>query len=81
MKDFFQFIASLFEDVLFLPFYALADLELENWFLANGVNWLFMLIAAVAFGYWMMQLKKFNQNDTEDRSVKAHSFLGKDAQY
>ena len=81
MKDFLDLIASLFEDVLFLPFDALRELELSAWFAANGLNWIFMIIAAVAFVYWMLQLKKFNENNEEDRSTKAHTFLGKKAQY
>lgn len=76
MKDFFEGIASLFEDVLFIPFDLLRDLELESWFLANFMNWIFVLIAFVAFLFWMMQLKKFNDNNEEDRDPTAHSFLG-----
>ena len=56
MKDFLELIQSLFEDVLFLPFNALRELELSAWFAANGLNWIFMIIAAVAFVYWMLQL-------------------------
>ncbi len=76
MKEFFEGIASLFEDVLFIPFDLLRDLELESWFLANFMNWIFAVIAFVAFLFWMMQLKKFNDNDEEDRDPTAHSFLG-----
>jgi hypothetical protein len=28
----------------------------------------------------MKQLKNFDENDKEDESIKAHSFLGKDAE-
>ncbi|CAM4083830.1 DUF6341 family protein [Gillisia limnaea] len=76
MKDFFEGIASLFEDVLFIPFDLLRDLELESWFLANFVNWIFVLVVFVAFFFWMKQLKKFNDNNEEDRDPTAHSFLG-----
>ncbi|MFN4762065.1 DUF6341 family protein [Gillisia sp. Q332] len=76
MKEFFEGIASLFEDVLFIPFDLLRDLELESWFLANFMNWIFVVIAFVAFLFWMLQLKKFNDNDEEDRDPTAHSFLG-----
>ena len=77
MKDFLELIQSLFEDVLFLPLNALRSLELENWFAANTLNWVFMLIAFVAFIYWMIQLKKFNEEGEEIRDAKAHGFLGK----
>lgn len=80
MKDFLELIQTLFEDVLFIPFHTLRKLELENWFAANGLNWIFMLIAAVAFVYWMKQLKKFNDNNEENRDAKAHGFLGKNAE-
>ncbi len=76
MKEFFEGIASLFEDVLFIPFDLLRDLELESWFLANFLNWIFIVIAFVAFVFWMLQLKKFNDANEEDRDPTAHSFLG-----
>ncbi|SEK76797.1 hypothetical protein SAMN04487910_1070 [Aquimarina amphilecti] len=75
MKDFFEAIQSLFVDLLLAPMDALRALELESWSAANIVNWLFMLIGFVAFLYWMKELKKFNDNDEEDRDPKAHSFL------
>ena len=75
MKDFFYGIQDLFVDVLFAPFDALRALELENWFAANGVNWLLMIIGFVAFVYWMGQLKKFNNNNEEDKSITSHSYL------
>ncbi|GAA4272184.1 uracil phosphoribosyltransferase [Aquimarina gracilis] len=75
MKEFFEAIESLFVDVLFAPLDALRALELESWTGANVVNWLFMLIGFVAFFYWMKELKKFNDNNEEDRDPTAHSFL------
>lgn len=76
MKDFFEGIASLFKDVLFVPYDMLRELELESWFLANIMNWVFVIIAFAAFLFWMKQLKKFNDNNEEDRDPTAHSFLG-----
>ncbi len=75
MKDFFYAIQDLFVDVLFMPFDALRALELENWWSANVVSWIFIVIGLVAFTYWMLQLKSFNDNNEEDKSVTAHSFL------
>ncbi|MEW7279373.1 uracil phosphoribosyltransferase [Aquimarina sp. 2201CG1-2-11] len=75
MKEFWEAIASLFVDLLFLPLDKLRALELENWTAANVINWLFILIGFVAFLYWMKELKKFNDNDEENRDPKAHSFL------
>ena len=57
MKDFFYGIQDLFVDVLFTPFDALRALELENWFSANTMSWIFIAIGSVAFIYWMLQLK------------------------
>jgi hypothetical protein len=76
MKDFFEGIAWLFEEILFIPFDALRQLQYESWFLANTMNWIFMIVGFAGFIYWMLQLKKFNDNDEEDRDPKAHSFLG-----
>lgn len=76
MRDLFEGIAWLFEEVLFAPFNYLRDLQLDSWFLANILNWIFMLIAFAAFLYWMKQLKRFNDNDEENRDPTAHSFLG-----
>lgn len=75
MKDFFYAIQDLFVDVLFAPFDALRALELDNWFAANVMSWIFMLIGFVAFVYWMIQLKSFNDNNEEDKSITSHSYL------
>ena len=76
MKDFFEGIAWLFKEILFIPFDALRQLQDNSWFMANIMNWLFMIVCFAAFFYWMLQLKKFNDNDEENRDPKAHSFLG-----
>ena len=75
MKDFFYAIQDLFVDVIFAPFDALRALELENWFGANIISWLFIIIGFVAMVYWMLQLKKFNDNNEEDKSISSHSYL------
>ncbi|WP_458628194.1 DUF6341 family protein [Winogradskyella sp. PC D3.3] len=75
MSDFFNGIADLFVNVLFAPFDALKALELESWFAANTVSWLFIIIGFVAFVYWMIQLKKYDDNGEEDKSISSHSYL------
>ncbi|GAA3777234.1 hypothetical protein GCM10022271_06780 [Corallibacter vietnamensis] len=75
MKDFFYAIQDLFVNVLFSPLDALRELELENWWAANGLNWIFMIICFIAFVYWMGQLKKYNDNNEEDKSISSHSYL------
>ena len=76
MKDFFEGIAWLFEEILLIPLDALRELELNSWWAANAINFIFILIGLAAFFYWMKQLKKFNDNDEENRDPSAHSFLG-----
>ena len=75
-KDFFTGIQDFSETVLFAPYDALRAIELDNWFLANIVTWIFMLVGFVAFFYWMRQLKSFNENNEEDRSSTSHPYLG-----
>ena len=77
MKEFFEGIESLFEEALFLPLDMLRELQESSWFAANGLNWLFMLIAFVAFLYWMKQLKNYSNQNDDRTDVKAHSYLGK----
>ena len=75
-KGIFEGIQSITENVLFVPYNILRTIELDNWWMANIVSWMLMLIGFVAFVYWMGQLKKFNDNEEEDKSSTAHSFLG-----
>ena len=75
MKEFFNGIQELFETVLFVPYNALREIELENWWIANAVTWIFLAVLIVSFSYWMLQLKKFSKNDEEDKTISSHSFL------
>ncbi len=75
MEDILYSIQDLFVNVLFVPFDALRALELESWFAANFMSWFFILIGFAAFIYWMRELKKYNDNNEEDKSVSAHSYL------
>ncbi len=79
LKGLFEGIQEFAEEVLFAPFNALAETELANWWAASGINWIFMVICCVAIVYWMLELKKYNANDNEDREAKAHGFLGEDS--
>ncbi len=73
MKAFFESIQDLFVDGLFLPldFFRF----LQNWWLANSVNWIFVIIGFIAFVYWMIELKKYNDAGEEDKSSTSHSYL------
>ncbi len=62
LKDLFYGIEDLFENVLFIPYDALRNLELDSWWLANIFSWIFIIIGTVAFVYWMLQLKQFDES-------------------
>jgi hypothetical protein len=67
MKKIFEGIAWLFEEILFLPFSLLRELELTHWTLANTINWMFLIVGFAAMIYWILQLNLFD--------TSAHSFL------
>ncbi|MDK2771939.1 DUF6341 family protein [Flavobacterium haoranii] len=75
MKSFFEAIQSLFVDFLFLPFDALRNLELTNWWGANFLNWIFIIICCGALVYWLKQLNIFKANNEDDDNTTSHSFL------
>ena len=75
MKNFFEGIAWLFEEVFFIPFEILRNLQLTSWTLANSVNWVFLLVGFSAMVYWVLQLNLFDKNGEEDKDPSAHSFL------
>ncbi len=76
LRDIFEGIGELFEDVLLAPLDALRALELDSWWAANALNFIFILVGLAAFIYWMKQLKHYNKLNDEDRDPTAHSFLG-----
>ncbi|MCJ7467534.1 MAG: uracil phosphoribosyltransferase [Maribacter sp.] len=73
MTSFFYWIEDLFVNHLFWPFDTLR--AMNSWWTANILNWLLFLIGAIAFLYWMLQLKKYNDNNEEDKDISAHSYL------
>ena len=75
MRGFFEGIETLFVDYLFAPMDAMRRLELDSWFGANIINWIFMIICALAMVYWIKQLKFFEDNNEENQDTTAHSFL------
>ena len=77
MKAFFEGIQWLFENIFFALHNFLKELELTHWFAANTINWIFMIICAVAMVYWIKQLKLHEENGEENQDTTAHSFLGK----
>lgn len=75
MKNFFEGIAWLFEEVFFLPFTILRELENTSWALASSINWIFLIIGFLAMIYWVLKLNIFDKNGEEDKDTSAHSFL------
>ncbi len=73
MKAFFEGIQDLFVNHLFAPYDFLRFMQ--NWWASNGVNWLFFVLGFVAFTYWMLELKKYNDQGDEDKSITSHSYL------
>lgn len=76
MKAFFEGIQSITEALLLNPLDGIRELELTSWFLANGLNWLFVIIGFAALIYWLKELKKFDKEGKEDYSSTSHSYLG-----
>jgi uncharacterized membrane protein len=73
MNAFFYAIEDLFVNGLFWPYDFFRFME--SWWTSNIVNWLFMITGVIAMVYWLMQLKKFNDNNEEDKSISSHSYL------
>jgi len=80
-SDIFYGIQDLHESIFIAAFDSIRFTEDQtSWWLANAGNFIFMAICAVAIGYWLGELKKYNDEDTEDREAKAHGFLGKNSE-
>ena len=75
MKDIFYTIENLFVNYFFIPFDALREIGDYNWWLSNIMVWIFLAIGSTAFCYWMIQLKKFDENNEEDKTITAHDYL------
>jgi len=75
MKAFFEGIQTLFVDFLFKPLDWLRALELDNWWLANIVSWVLIIVCAKYFIYWCKQLQVHAANGEENQDTTAHSFL------
>ncbi|WP_430614726.1 DUF6341 family protein [Flavobacterium sp. JP2137] len=75
MTSFFNGIAYLFEALLFLPMEFFRELELTNWWTANIITWMFILICTAAFIFWIKQLNLFKKSKEDEQDTTAHSFL------
>ncbi|MCL9809922.1 DUF6341 family protein [Flavobacterium luminosum] len=75
MKSFFEAIAWLFEEILMAPHDLMRSLELDNWWIANLINWVLWGIICYYIVYWVKQLQIFKDNNEDDQDTTAHSFL------
>lgn len=75
MKSFFEGIQYFFEEILFAPMNFFRSLELENWWTANLINWIFIIVCIAAILYWMRELKRYNDKNDDIQDTTAHSFL------
>ena len=75
MKAFFEAIQFLFEEIIFAPMNLFRFMELDNWWLANIVTWIFIIVCCAATWYWIKQLQVFKRNNDDDQDTTAHSFL------
>lgn len=56
VNSIFAAIEFFFTEVLFFPFEYIRTMN--NWWIQNLMSFVFILIAIVAFGYWLNQLMK-----------------------
>ncbi len=75
MKSFFEGVQYLFEQILFIPMNFFAKTELENWWTANIINWIFLIICCYFMVYWLKQLRIFKKNNEDEQDTTAHSYL------
>jgi len=74
-KSFFESIAYLFEEILFIPFNFLREMQLDSWWVANIVSWIFIFSFITALIYWVRQLKLSDDRGEENKDISSHSFL------
>ena len=74
-KSFFEAIAYLFEEILLVPFNFLREMQLDSWWFANIVSWIFLFLCVIASIYWIKQLKLFDDRGEENKDISSHSFL------
>ena len=62
-SNIFRALGNFFTNVLFTPFETIR--HMDNWWIQNSVSWLFILIAFMAFFYWMGEMKKYKKAGDE----------------
>lgn len=62
-NNIFKAIADFCQTILFKPFNALRSMD--NWWLQSTISWIFIVIAFIAFFYWLNELKKYKKAGAE----------------
>lgn len=71
MTDFFNWIAHIFEDFLFIPLDYIRAWQDHTWWGAQLINFVFILIFTGLFVYWLYKLKIFHEYD-KDHTKETH---------
>ena len=62
-NNIFKAIGDFFTNVLFSPFNDLRSMD--NWWLQSTISWIFIVIAFIAFLYWMGEIRKYKKAGNE----------------
>jgi len=62
-NNIFKAIGDFCTNVLFYPYNEISSID--NWWLQNTVNWIFVAVTFVAFFYWLGELKKYKKAGNE----------------
>jgi len=62
-NNMFKAIGDFFTNVLFSPYNSLRSMD--NWWLQSTISWIFIVIAFIAFLYWMGEIRKYKKAGNE----------------
>lgn len=62
-NNIFRAIGDFFTNVIFTPYNEIR--AMDNWWVQNGINWLFIIVTTVAFLYWMGELRKYQNTENQ----------------
>lgn len=62
-NNIFRAIGDFFTNVIFTPYNEIR--AMDNWWVQNSINWLFIIVTTVAFLYWMGELRKYQNTENQ----------------
>ncbi len=62
-NNIFRIIGDFFTNTLFSPYDSFRFLD--NWWVQNTISWTFIIIAIIAFFYWLNQLNRYKKIGNE----------------